>query len=67
MAELSEPRLRAVVTSEAEGSREPYDYVSLNVESTYVSYIEGGAAAHGVCIRDAMDFLPNLHVWGRIL
>jgi hypothetical protein len=59
MAELSEPRLGAAVTSEAKTSREPYEFVPLNVESTYVAYIEGGAAAQGVCIRDVVDFFPR--------
>jgi hypothetical protein len=39
MAELSEPRLGNVVTSET--SREPYESVPLNVESTYVAYRVG--------------------------
>jgi hypothetical protein len=59
MAELSKSRLGGIVTSEAETSKEPYESVPLNVESTYVAYIEGGAAAQGVCIQDAVDFFPH--------
>jgi hypothetical protein len=57
MAELSELRFGAAVTSEAE--TEPYESVPLNVESTYVVCIEGGAAAQGFASGMQWIFFPG--------